>query len=152
MQLNPRQNEAVTTTGIQLILVGPGSGKTRVITEMVVHLLESGINPAILALTYSDKAAQEMVDRIAEKTTGADVAVRTFHSFCLSVLRELNVDRNPLVRTVEVESGSDNELVAGKIQNPLETQRHAATPPAIHPPNRRRAGAPHSRRTAGRAG
>jgi len=93
MQLNPAQDEAVTTSGIQLILAGPGSGKTRVITEKVVHLLESGVNPAaILALTYSDKAAQEMVDRIAEKTTGAEVAVHTFHSFCLAVLHDHVLD------------------------------------------------------------
>ena len=89
MQLNPKQDEAVKTSGIQLILAGPGSGKTRVITEKVVHLLESGVDPsAILALTFSEKAAKEMVDRIAKQTTGVEVAVYTFHSFCLQVLRD----------------------------------------------------------------
>jgi len=93
-----------------------------------------------------------MGDRSAEKTTGAEVALRTFHSFCLSVLHELDVDQNPLIRTVEVESGSDNALVAGEVQNPLETRGHTAIPPATHPPYRRGSGIPHSRRTAGRAG
>ena len=93
MQLNPKQAEAVETSGIQLILAGPGSGKTRVITEKVVHLLESGVNPAaILALTFSEKAAQEMADRIEERTAGVEVAVQTFHSFCLSILHDHVLD------------------------------------------------------------
>ena len=71
MQLNPRQAEAVEIVRHPLILAGPGSGKTRVITEKVVHLLESGVNPAaILALTFSEKAAQEMADRIARQAAG----------------------------------------------------------------------------------
>jgi DNA helicase-2/ATP-dependent DNA helicase PcrA len=89
MQLNPRQAEAVEQTGIQLILAGPGSGKTRVITEKVAHLIGSGVDPsAILALTFGEKGATEMADRIAGQAAGADVAVHTFHSFCLSVLRD----------------------------------------------------------------
>ena len=75
--------------GIQLVLAGPGSGKTRVITEKVARLLESGVDPdAILTLTYSEKAAHEMAGRCAEQTGGAGVAVHTFHSFCLSILRD----------------------------------------------------------------
>ena len=89
MQLNPRQFEAVETAGVQLILAGPGSGKTRVITEKVIHLLERGVSPtAILALTFSDKGAQEMADRIAKRTAGVEVAVSTFHAFCLQVLHD----------------------------------------------------------------
>ncbi|MGD9936152.1 MAG: ATP-dependent helicase [Methanoregulaceae archaeon] len=112
MQLNPTQDEAVTTSGIQLILAGPGSGKTRVITEKVVHLIESGVNPAaILALTFSEKAAQEMVDRIAEKTTGAEVAVHTFHSFCLQVLRDHVLDSGIAMHAGVISSA--NQLVWG---------------------------------------
>ena len=89
MQLNPKQAEAVETAGVQLILAGPGSGKTRVITEKVLHLLDRGVDPAaILALTFSEKGAQEMADRIAKRTAGVEVAVSTFHSFCLQVLRD----------------------------------------------------------------
>ena len=89
MQLNPRQAEAVETAGVQLILAGPGSGKTRVITEKVIHLLDNGVNPAaILALTFSEKGAKEMADRIANRTAGVEVAVSTFHAFCLQVLHD----------------------------------------------------------------
>jgi DNA helicase-2/ATP-dependent DNA helicase PcrA len=60
MPLSPSQHKAVTDTGIQLILAGPGSGKTRVITEKILHLLQKGVNPEnILALTFSDKAKRE---------------------------------------------------------------------------------------------
>ncbi|KQC04283.1 MAG: hypothetical protein APR53_00065 [Methanoculleus sp. SDB] len=95
MQLNQRQQEAVTTTGIQCILAGPGSGKTRVITEKIIHLIEQGVAPSeILALTFSDKAAREMAERL-EKSLGAagsDIAVYTFHSFCLQVLEDNVLD------------------------------------------------------------
>ena len=89
MPLNPSQETAVTTEGFQLILAGPGSGKTRVITEKILHLIDKGI-PAnqILALTFSDKAASEMSDRIEEKRPHLDLAIHTFHSFCLDILKE----------------------------------------------------------------
>jgi len=112
MQLNPSQAEAVTTDGIQLILAGPGSGKTRVITEKVVHLLKSGVNPAaILALTFSEKAAQEMVDRIIQRTTGVEVAVHTFHSFCFSILRDHVLDSGIAMHAGVI--SSTNQLVWG---------------------------------------
>jgi superfamily I DNA/RNA helicase len=70
MPLNPSQETAITTCGLQLVLAGPGSGKTRVITEKILHLIDLGVRPEqILALTFSDKAAAEMSDRIA--LTGA---------------------------------------------------------------------------------
>jgi superfamily I DNA/RNA helicase len=74
MPLNPSQETAVKAGGFQLILAGPGSGKTRVITEKILHLLDKGI-PAnqILALTFSDKAAAGMSDRIEEKRPHLDL-------------------------------------------------------------------------------
>jgi len=57
MILSASQAKAVTDTGVQLILAGPGFGKTRVITEKILHLLQKGVQPEnILALTFSDKA------------------------------------------------------------------------------------------------
>ena len=89
MPLNPAQETAVKTCGFQLILAGPGSGKTRVITEKILHLIDQGIPPdQILALTFSDKAAAEMSDRIEEKRPHLDLAIHTFHSFCLDILKE----------------------------------------------------------------
>jgi DNA helicase-2/ATP-dependent DNA helicase PcrA len=90
MPLNPSQETAVNTCeGFQLILAGPGSGKTRVITEKILHLLDKGI-PAnqILALTFSDKAASEMSNRIEAQRPHLDLAIHTFHSFCLDILKE----------------------------------------------------------------
>jgi DNA helicase-2/ATP-dependent DNA helicase PcrA len=93
MQLNPAQLDAVTCQGIQLILAGPGSGKTRVITEKIRHLIAMGVAPShILALTFSDKAAQEMRDRLDTVPQSADLTVSTFHSFCLFVLEENRLD------------------------------------------------------------
>jgi superfamily I DNA/RNA helicase len=88
MPLNPSQTEAVNTCeGFQLILAGPGSGKTRVITEKILHLIDQGIPPnQILALTFSDKAASEMSERIENISPHPGLAVHTFPSFCLDIL------------------------------------------------------------------
>ena len=90
MPLNPSQTEAVNTCeGFQLILAGPGSGKTRVITEKILHLIDQGIKPEnILALTFSDKAAAEMSERRENVRPHPGLAVHTFHSFCLDILKE----------------------------------------------------------------
>jgi DNA helicase-2/ATP-dependent DNA helicase PcrA len=89
MPLSPSQAKAVTDTGVQLILAGPGSGKTGVITEKILHLINHGVKPDnILALTFSDKAAKEMLDRLERTTRTSDLTVSTFHSFALSVLED----------------------------------------------------------------
>jgi len=89
MTLSPSQHKAVTDTGVQLILAGPGSGKTRVITEKILHLIQQGVKPEnILALTFSDKAAHEMLERLEKQINTSDLTVSTFHSFALSVLED----------------------------------------------------------------
>ncbi|MGB0034429.1 MAG: UvrD-helicase domain-containing protein [Candidatus Acidiferrales bacterium] len=92
--LNDRQGEAVLATeGPVLILAGAGTGKTRVITYRVAHLIEKGVpGSAILAVTFTNKAADVMKERIGEllRASGSDASdvwVSTFHSFCARLLR-----------------------------------------------------------------
>ncbi len=91
-QLNPAQQEAVvTTTGASLVIAGAGSGKTRVLTYRIAHLLTQGVPPnRILSLTFTNKAAKEMKERIAS-IAGGDIArnlwMGTFHSVFSRILR-----------------------------------------------------------------
>jgi DNA helicase-2/ATP-dependent DNA helicase PcrA len=91
MELNDRQREAVGHgDGPLLVLAGAGSGKTRVITARIARLVERGVSPdAILALTFTNKAAAEMRARVerALDAVGADVWLSTFHSAAATVLR-----------------------------------------------------------------
>lgn len=88
--LNDRQLDGVVTTdGPVLILAGAGSGKTRVLTYRTAYLIEkSGVEPYnIMAITFTNKAASEMKDRIANLTGTEGVWVSTFHSACVRILR-----------------------------------------------------------------
>lgn len=87
--LNPEQQKAVLhLEGPLLVLAGAGSGKTRIVTCRIAHLLSLGVPPQkIAAVTFTNKAAGEMKERVRSMTS-QDVLAATFHSFCVRILRE----------------------------------------------------------------
>ena len=98
-QLNEAQQRAITHgEGPLLVIAGAGTGKTRVITERIRHLLESDsslLGENILGLTFTNKAAGEMKARVVKAVgeRGKDVVLATFHSFCETILKEVDPNR-----------------------------------------------------------
>src|SRR5262244_2188868 len=96
---NPAQHRAIThRDGPLLVIAGAGTGKTRVITERIRHLLETDqtlLGENILGLTFTNKAAGEMKARVVKATgeRGKKVTLATFHAFCESLLKEQTPDR-----------------------------------------------------------
>ena len=89
IRLNPQQQEAVNAVeGPILVIAGAGSGKTRVLTARICHLIEIGVDPYnILAITFTNKAANEMKERIDKQLGYSNVWTSTFHSMCARILR-----------------------------------------------------------------
>lgn len=109
--LNKEQQQSVKTTeGPLLIMAGAGSGKTRVLTHRIAYiLLEKGVNPYnILAITFTNKAAREMKERINGILGGAadEIWISTFHSMCVRILRR-DIDRIGINRNFTILDTTD---------------------------------------------
>ncbi|MEX2015068.1 MAG: UvrD-helicase domain-containing protein [Candidatus Hydrogenedentales bacterium] len=133
MGLNPEQQAAVTCTdGPLLILAGAGTGKTRVITRRIAHLIaqQRATPDQILAVTFTNKAAQEMRERVAElvgRDKARKVTLSTFHAFCLQVLRR-HSDRIGYRRNFTVAGESDVYLLLRRILGDLDGVRESFSP------------------------
>jgi len=119
--MNPQQREGILSVdGPVLLLAGAGSGKTRVITHRIAYLIqERGVSPDnILAVTFTNKAAKEMAERVEKilgHTTLAQPTLATFHSFCVRVLRRdieaLRIGNVGLTRTFAIYDETDQQAV-----------------------------------------
>src|SRR5947209_14767150 len=130
--LTPAQREAVThMEGPLLILAGAGSGKTRVITRRVAYLLKQGVRPHnILAITFTNKAAGEMRQRIETLVPGSQVWISTFHSMGARLLR-LYAERLGLDRNFTIYDQSDRARVVKQALEDAEIDNARFTPAAI---------------------
>ncbi len=140
-QLNPQQREAVETTdGPLLILAGAGSGKTRVITYRIAYLMEhKGVRPeSILAVTFTNKAAAEMAERVEKLVGGHSFArpwISTFHSMCVRLLRrdidKLQVAGKGYTRDFVIYDESDQQLVVKAALRRLGLDEKQLTPRSV---------------------
>jgi DNA helicase-2/ATP-dependent DNA helicase PcrA len=120
-RMNPQQQEGILAVdGPVLLLAGAGSGKTRVVTHRIAYLIEErGVSPdSILAVTFTNKAAKEMaerVDKIIGHNSLAKPTLSTFHSFCVRVLRRdieaLQINGKGLTRTFAIYDETDQQAV-----------------------------------------
>jgi len=151
--LNPAQKSAVThQTGPLAIIAGPGSGKTRVMTHRIVQLVSSGVSPAsILAITFTNKAADEMLRR-TQALLGAAMStvlpgsgflgpsaldlddetpvLRTFHSFCARLLRRYIHRLEPYTSRFSIYDSADQLQLIGEVLKSLQLDRTSFPPRA----------------------
>jgi DNA helicase-2/ATP-dependent DNA helicase PcrA len=129
--LNPPQLDAVRTTeGPLLVLAGAGTGKTRVIAHRVAWLLQQGHDPhAILAVTFTNKAAAEMRERVAHLAghAGTEVRVATFHAFGLWLLGEEHVAAG-LPRRFAIADASDQQALVKRCMREVKVDDRAFDP------------------------
>lgn len=150
--LNDKQKEAVLhTEGPLLVLAGAGSGKTRVLTHRIAHLVENkGIKPwAILAITFTNKAAKEMKERIGQlisQDTVNEMWVSTFHSMCVRILRRYaerlgysrfftiydTTDQKTLIKdTLKALDISEKNFPVGAVMGAISSYKNRLETPAL---------------------
>ena len=133
-KLNDRQLEAVKyINGPLLVLAGAGSGKTKVLTTRIAYLIENGINPYnILAITFTNKAAREMKNRITNLIgySSRNMQISTFHSFGLTIIKEnfeyLGYDNNFIIFDAD-----DSLTIVKKIIKEMNLDKDKFSPKAI---------------------
>ena len=136
-KLNPQQKSAVTAgDGAVLVIAGPGSGKTRVLTQRVAYLIASeGVRPwQILAVTFTNKAAKEMQERVngmlnSQATEG--IMLGTFHSICARILRR-EADNLPLESNFVIFDSDDQERIVKAIIREFNLNEKLYRPASIH--------------------
>lgn len=133
--LNKKQSEAVVTTeGPVLIMAGAGSGKTRVLTHRIAYLIhEKQVKPwNILAITFTNKAAAEMRERVGSLVEhgGNDVWVSTFHSMCVRILRK-EIDRIGYNPSFTIAGSSEQNTLMKRVIKKLNYDPKKYPPRAI---------------------
>src|SRR6201998_4563391 len=140
--LNPQQRQAAETIqGPVLILAGAGTGKTRVITFRIAHMVARGIRPGnILGVTFTNKAAREMQERVRKllpKPTGEDrnnkdnrPTICTFHSLCVRILRQ-HIEKLGYKRNFVIYDESEQLGAIKKILSHISAKGEKTDPAAI---------------------
>jgi len=136
-KLNPQQKKAVTAgNGSILVVAGPGSGKTRVLTQRIAYLIaEEGVRPwQILAVTFTNKAAKEMGERVKrllpdQATEG--IMLGTFHSICARILRRES-ERLPIESNFVIFDTDDQERIVKNVIRELNINEKLYRPASVH--------------------
>jgi DNA helicase-2/ATP-dependent DNA helicase PcrA len=133
--LNPDQLDAVVhAEGPLLVVAGAGSGKTRVLTHRIAHLIDEGVRPSeILAITFTNKAAAEMRERVAELVGPVvrSMWVSTFHSACVRILRR-DGEAIGYPRTFSIYDQADAVRLTGYVIRDLGLDAKRFTPRGVH--------------------
>ncbi|MEG1510203.1 MAG: UvrD-helicase domain-containing protein, partial [Clostridia bacterium] len=110
------------TEGQVLVLAGAGSGKTRVLTYRIANLIQKGVSPYnILAITFTNKAAREMQQRIEQVAVASGLWVSTFHSFCSRILR-YDIDKLGYNKNFTIYTDSDSDKVVARILKAMQIE------------------------------
>ncbi len=148
--LNPQQIDAVQATeGPVLIVAGPGSGKTRVLTHRAIFLIqEKGVNPQnLLLLTFTNKAANEMKERVHQQATQSPAWIGTFHATCSKILRHEghhigippsfiiydDGDSKTAIKGIIKEKDFDKDLQPGAVLGRIASAKHELVSAAEYP-------------------
>ena len=134
-ELNPAQAEAVAHRGSPLLIIaGAGSGKTRVLTQRIAHLIESGAArpDEILAITFTNKAAREMAERVAAAVgpRGRGMWVSTFHSACVRILRR-DAKQLGMSTSFSIYDSADSQRLMSLVARDLDLDPRRHTPRSL---------------------